>query len=127
MTAYTTDDPGSLLAAQRKIERTRRGRIRPNELRSNNGPIIRPMLESRRVAGAALLILPAGLTAYFAFNSGGFYAGSTAYVAITEAHIENYTGMYLKHDERGALTFNARLSPRIDGPGASLLRAGTIT
>jgi alpha-glucosidase len=45
----------------------------------------------------------------------------TAYVAITEAHIENYTGMYLKHDDRAALTLNARLSPRIDDPSVSVI------
>jgi hypothetical protein len=44
--------------------------------------IICPMLDSRRVAGAALLLLPAGLVGFFAFNSGGFYVGSTAYAAI---------------------------------------------
>jgi hypothetical protein len=40
------------------------------------------MLDSRRLAAAALLLLPAGLTAYFAFNSGGFYPVVPAYVAI---------------------------------------------
>ncbi|HTX30133.1 MAG TPA: O-antigen ligase family protein [Solirubrobacteraceae bacterium] len=40
------------------------------------------MLDGRRVAGAALLLLPAGLTAFFAFNSGGFYPGPPAYVAV---------------------------------------------
>jgi hypothetical protein len=40
------------------------------------------MLNSRRLAAAALLLLPAGLTAYFAFNAGGFYPGPPAYVAI---------------------------------------------
>src|SRR5947209_6224807 len=40
------------------------------------------MLDSRRVAGAALLLLPSALVAYFAFNSGGFYAGVSAYVAM---------------------------------------------
>jgi alpha-glucosidase len=45
----------------------------------------------------------------------------TAYVAITEAHIENYTGMFLKHDDRAALTLNARLSPRIDDPSVSVI------
>jgi O-antigen ligase len=40
------------------------------------------MLDSRRVGAAALLLLPAGLMAYFAFNSGGFYPGPPAYVAI---------------------------------------------
>ena len=40
------------------------------------------MLDSRRLAAAALLLLPAGLMAYFAFNSGGFYPVVPAYVAI---------------------------------------------
>jgi O-antigen ligase/polysaccharide polymerase Wzy-like membrane protein len=40
------------------------------------------MLDSRRLAAAALLLLPAGLMAYFAFNSGGFYPEPPAYVAI---------------------------------------------
>jgi O-antigen ligase len=44
--------------------------------------IIEPMLDSRRVAAAALLLLPGGLMAYFAFNSGGFYPAPPAYVAI---------------------------------------------
>jgi O-antigen ligase len=41
-----------------------------------------PMLDARRVSGAALLLLPAALLAYFAFNSGGFYPAPPAYVAI---------------------------------------------
>ena len=45
----------------------------------------------------------------------------TAYVAITEAHIENYSGMYLQHDERNALALNARLSPRIDDASVSVI------
>ncbi len=40
------------------------------------------MLNSRRLAAAALLLLPAGLIAYFAFNAGGFYPEPPAYVAI---------------------------------------------
>lgn len=40
------------------------------------------MPDSRRIAGGALLLLPAGLMAYFAFNAGGFYPGATSYVAI---------------------------------------------
>jgi hypothetical protein len=40
------------------------------------------MLDSRRLAAAALLLLPAGLMAYFAFNSGGFYPQVPAYAAI---------------------------------------------
>ncbi|HTS63437.1 MAG TPA: glycoside hydrolase family 97 protein [Candidatus Acidoferrales bacterium] len=44
----------------------------------------------------------------------------TAYVAIAEANIENYSGMYLQHDGRNALALNARLSPRIDDPAVSV-------
>src|SRR5262249_12545211 len=32
----------------------------------------------------------------------------------------NYSGMYLKHDERSALAFDSRLSPRIDDPAVSV-------
>lgn len=40
------------------------------------------MLDSRRVAGASLLVLAAGLVTFFAFNSGGFYPGPPAYAAV---------------------------------------------
>ncbi len=40
------------------------------------------MHDSRRVAAAGLLLLPAGLMAFFAFNSGGFYPGPPAYAAV---------------------------------------------
>lgn len=40
------------------------------------------MLDSRRVAGAAVLLLPAGLMMFLAFNAGGFYPGPPAYVAM---------------------------------------------
>lgn len=43
------------------------------------------MLDSRRVSGAALLLLPAGLIAYFAFRSGGFFPDAPAYGAIVLA------------------------------------------
>jgi hypothetical protein len=39
-------------------------------------------LDPRRVCGAALLALPAGLVAYFAFTSGGFHPGSPAYAGV---------------------------------------------
>jgi alpha-glucosidase len=45
----------------------------------------------------------------------------TAYVAITEANIDNYTGMYLTRDERAPLALNARLSPRMDDPAVSVI------
>jgi alpha-glucosidase len=50
----------------------------------------------------------------------------TAYVAITEAHIENYAGMYLKHDDRAPLAWNARLSPRIDDSDVSVIATGPV-
>src|SRR5437763_1749566 len=40
------------------------------------------MLAGRRVSMAATLLLPAGLVLYFAFNSGGFYPGAPAYIAV---------------------------------------------
>lgn len=42
----------------------------------------RSMVQARRVSSAALLLLPAGLVLYFAFNSGGFYPDPPAYVAV---------------------------------------------
>jgi len=44
-----------------------------------------------------------------------------AFVAITEANIENYSGMYLKRSERDARTMEARLSPRLDDPAVSVI------
>lgn len=40
------------------------------------------MAGSRRAALISLLLLPAGLTAFLAFNSGGFYPGTSAYAAV---------------------------------------------
>ncbi|MDQ6836647.1 MAG: O-antigen ligase family protein [Actinomycetota bacterium] len=40
------------------------------------------MLDSRRLAAGALLLLPAGLMAFFAFDAGGYYPGPPAYVAV---------------------------------------------
>lgn len=40
------------------------------------------MLESRRVAGVAALLLPCALLGYLAFNAGGFYPGPAAYAAM---------------------------------------------
>ena len=37
-----------------------------------------------------------------------------AFLAITEANIDNYSGMYLTHDERNARQLSARLAPHID-------------
>jgi hypothetical protein len=57
-------------------------RVAPEELLGGGIP---PAVasDSRRIAGAALLLLPAGLVAFFALNSGGFYPGPPAYVAVT--------------------------------------------
>ena len=40
-----------------------------------------------------------------------------AFLAITEANIDNYSGMYLMHDERNARQLSARLAPHIDDAG----------
>ena len=44
-----------------------------------------------------------------------------AFLAITEADIDNYSGMYLKHDERNAAALDARLSPHIDDAAISVV------
>ncbi|HEX4230383.1 MAG TPA: glycoside hydrolase family 97 protein [Bryobacteraceae bacterium] len=44
-----------------------------------------------------------------------------AWIAITEADIDNYAGMYLTHPEPNATTLAARLSPRVDVPGVSVI------
>ena len=43
----------------------------------------------------------------------------TAWVGITEAHIENYAGMYLSRG-RDARTLEAKLAPRVDEPGLAV-------
>ena len=43
-----------------------------------------------------------------------------AFLAITEANIDNYAGMYLTHSASNANTLEARLSPRIDEPGLAV-------
>jgi O-antigen ligase len=40
------------------------------------------VLEARRVSLAGMLFLPAALVVYFAFNTGGFYPGAPAYIAM---------------------------------------------
>ena len=47
----------------------------------------------------------------------------TAFLAITEANIDDYAGMYLQHDERNARQLSARLSPHIDDAGISVVTA----
>ena len=44
-----------------------------------------------------------------------------AWIAITEADIDNYAGMFLTHPEPNVTTLAARLSPRIDVPGLSVI------
>jgi alpha-glucosidase len=44
-----------------------------------------------------------------------------AFLAITEANIDNYSGMYLMHNTPDAATLAARLSPRIDDPTISVV------
>jgi alpha-glucosidase len=46
-----------------------------------------------------------------------------AFVGLTEAHIENWAGMYVQRT-RDARTLEARLAPRVDQPG---LAVGTVT
>ena len=43
-----------------------------------------------------------------------------AFLAITEADIDNYSGMYLTHSASNANALEARLSPRIDEPGLAV-------
>jgi alpha-glucosidase len=43
-----------------------------------------------------------------------------AWIAITEADIDNYAGMYLVHNARSARVLEARLAPRIDEPGIAV-------
>ena len=43
-----------------------------------------------------------------------------AFLAITEADIDNYSGMYLMHNERNARELDARLAPHIDDPNLSV-------
>lgn len=50
-----------------------------------------------------------------------------AFVAITEANIDNYAGMYLMHSGANAKALEARLSPRIDEPGLSVSGQTPVT
>jgi alpha-glucosidase len=44
-----------------------------------------------------------------------------AFVAITEADIDNYSGMYLMHSEARPRALEARLAPRVDEPGVAVI------
>jgi alpha-glucosidase len=44
-----------------------------------------------------------------------------AFLAITEANIDNYSGMYLMHDEHNARQLSARLAPHIDDAGVAVV------
>lgn len=46
-----------------------------------------------------------------------------AWVAITEAHLENYAGMYLTRTGEGPTALEAKLSPRPDRPEVAVIRA----
>ena len=50
----------------------------------------------------------------------------TAWVAITEADIDNYAGMYLQHNGRNARSMFAKLAPSADEPGISVRRATPV-
>jgi len=50
-----------------------------------------------------------------------------AYVAITEANIDNYAGMYLMHSGANPKALEARLSPRVDEPGLAVSGATPVT
>jgi alpha-glucosidase len=50
----------------------------------------------------------------------------TAWVAITEADIDNYAGLYLRRNGRDSRTLTARLAPRIDNPDVSVVAGGGI-
>jgi alpha-glucosidase len=43
-----------------------------------------------------------------------------AFIAITEANIDNYAGMYLMHSASNAKALEARLAPRVDEPGLAV-------
>jgi alpha-glucosidase len=44
-----------------------------------------------------------------------------AFLAITEANIDNYSGMYLMHDEHNARQLSARLAPHIDDANVAVV------
>ena len=48
------------------------------------------------------------------------YLPAVAYLAITEADIDNYSGMYLMHSEKNPRELDARLAPHIDDPNLSV-------
>lgn len=48
------------------------------------------------------------------------------WVAITEADIDNYAGMYLQRDPQQPMTLDATLSPRVDVPGVAVEAAAPM-
>jgi alpha-glucosidase len=50
-----------------------------------------------------------------------------AFVAITEADIDNYAGMYLAHSAQNPKALVARLAPRIDEPGLAVASQAPVT
>jgi alpha-glucosidase len=49
------------------------------------------------------------------------------WVAITEAYLENYAGMYLTHDHHRARTMTSRLAPRADEPELAVRSTTPLT
>ncbi len=49
-----------------------------------------------------------------------------AWMAITEANLDNYPGMYLKRSGKDDFTLSARLSPRVDDPNYSVYVRGAL-
>ena len=49
-----------------------------------------------------------------------------AWIAITEANLDNYPGMYLRRDGNDDFTLSARLSPRLDDPSYSAYLRGAL-
>lgn len=50
-----------------------------------------------------------------------------AFVAITEANIDNYAGMYLTHSAQNPKALVARLAPRVDEPGLAVSGQTPVT
>jgi len=50
-----------------------------------------------------------------------------AWIAITEADIDNYAGMYLQHDAKDAQTLTARLAPSLEDKGLCVRAPAPVT
>jgi alpha-glucosidase len=51
-----------------------------------------------------------------------FEVPSSGWASITEAHLENFAGMYLTRTGEGSLGFEAKLAPRADRPEVAVVR-----